>query len=181
MKSMFMLFFVVKVLFLFLKENLKRVLFYSKDGILDEKLSCRRKGHTEIGIVIVAFYLFLIILLPISLVIQELTVFYHSNGAVKMATELSMFDLVFHLNQEAMSQSDLVFEHDLRPLFIESFYENQDMLEDIENLVIQKIERNGRASICASFEYNYVSKVIMKNKLSKLVYVYLEYELPLNN
>ena len=98
-----------------------------------------------------------------------------------MATELSMFDLVFHLNQEAMSQSDLVFEHDLRPLFIESFYENQDMLEDIENLVIQKLERNGRASICASFEYNYVSKVIMKNKLSKLVYVYLEYELPLNN
>jgi hypothetical protein len=55
------------------------------------------------------------------------------------------------------------------------------MLEDIENLTIQKVERNGRASLCASFEYNYVTKVIMKNKLSKLFRVYLEYELPLNN
>ena len=148
---------------------------------MDEKSLCRKKGHTEIGIVIVAFYLFLVILLPISLVIQELTVYYHSNGAVKMATELSMFDLVLQLNQEAMSRGDLVFDHDLRSEFIQSFNSNQDLLVDIENLSIQKMERNGRASLCVSFEYNYVTKVIMKDKLSKLVHVYLEYELPLNN
>lgn len=148
---------------------------------MDEKSLCRKKGHTEIGIVIVAFYLFLVILLPISLVIQELTVYYHSNGAVKMATELSMFDLVLQLNQEAMSRGDLVFDHDLRSEFIQSFNSNQDLLVDIENLSIQKMERNSRASLCVSFEYNYVTKVIMKDKLSKLVHVYLEYELPLNN
>ena len=98
-----------------------------------------------------------------------------------MATELSMFDLVLQLNQEAMSRGDLVFDHDLRSEFIQSFNSNQDLLVDIENLSIQKMERNSRASLCVSFEYNYVTKVIMKDKLSKLVHVYLEYELPLNN
>lgn len=107
--------------------------------------------------------------------------FYHSNGVIKMATELAMFDLVYHLNRDSMSKSVILFDHDMQPLFVNSFLGNQELLDDVDNLYVNQIEKNSKTYLSVSFNYTYSSKIILKDRLSKLVYVSLEYELPLNN
>ncbi len=146
---------------------------------------CNESGASAIGLVIVTFFVFLLVLLPLNLFVQELNVYKVMNHQVQVATEMSCFDAVLRLDAVAMSEEKFALDS----LFVEWFEaeiikrmtsatESELIFEQLEASLVTDRQPN---RLYVKFKYLYETRFIFKDHLSKWVDVELSYELPLNN
>ncbi len=139
-------------------------------------------GSSEIGIVITAFFILLIIVMPIYLMIQEYALFNNFNQELEAEVEFALMNQLMYLNSNAFSEARFVLNSDYLNRFaldIESDAPLNKMTQ-IENLEITFKTIAGSADIMVSFNYDYVSQIIMRGHLTKKMNVKLRYQLPVN-
>src|SRR3990167_4991922 len=91
-------------------EQIKKSNFYLNKIILHAKSSCNERGASSIGLVITVFFVFLLILLPMNLFVQEMNAYRMTNHKVQMATEMACFDVFFNLDADALSEENLFLD-----------------------------------------------------------------------
>ena len=169
----------------YLIEQKKRSNLYLNKIILHAKSSCRERGASSIGLVITVFFIFLLILLPMNLFVQELNVYRMINHKVQMATEMACFDVFFHLDVSALSEENLILDNSLLAAFESDLSERlmrTDALNiDFENLAVVFLKDQHPGKLQVKFEYPYEMQFLLKGILTKRVSVALNYELPINN
>ncbi|OJV62932.1 MAG: hypothetical protein BGO41_09510 [Clostridiales bacterium 38-18] len=139
-------------------------------------------GSSEIGIVITAFFILLIIVMPIYLMIQEYALFNNFNQELEAEVEFALMNQLMYLNSNAFSEARFVLNSDYLNRFaldIESDAPLNKMTQ-IENLEITFKTIASSADIMVSFNYDYVSQIIMRGHLTKKMNVKLRYQLPVN-
>ena len=131
------------------------------------------------------FFMFLLILLPLNLFVQELNFYRLINHKVQMATEMSCFDAILHLNAIALSEENLIMNDRLLEAFetdLKARMARTDALDfHFEDLTIVLLKDRLPNSLHVKFEYPYETQFVLKGHLMKKVGVELTYELPLNN
>ena len=107
------------------------------------------------------------------------------NHQVQVATEMSCFDAVLHLNAVAMSEEKFFMESSLAQWFkadmIKRLTASSEIVISVENLEVTLLTDRKPSRLYVSYNYLYETHFILKGYLTKLVSVELSYELPLNN
>lgn len=149
------------------------------------KSSCNEQGASAIGLVITTFFIFLLILLPMNLFVQELNLFRSINHKVQMATEMACFDAFIYLEANALSEETLVLDGRIAELFdinLKARIARMDTIDiDIENLTVVFLTNRHPNRLQVKFEFPYDTQFVLKGHLTKKVGIELSYELPLNN
>lgn len=152
---------------------------------LHAKSSCNDRGASSIGLVITVFYIFLLILLPMNLFVQELNAYRMINHKVQMATEMACFDVFIHLDGNALSEQTLFLDNALIEAFESDLSERlirTDALNiDFENLTVVFLKDQRPSRLHVKFEYLYQMQFLLRGKMTKKVSVALNYDLPIDN
>lgn len=139
------------------------------------------EGSTEIGLVISTFFVFIMILLPLNLFIQEMNYYNHINQKVSMATEIACFDTVLSLDSEALSQALLHMDQNILEPFEAKVKEELPSWIEPNNLVVWLNSSRKPSCLSVNFNYPYVTQYLFAGHLEKNVYVKLDFELPIDN
>jgi len=147
-----------------------------------EKLLCRTvRGSAEIGIIISSFFMFIFILLPFQLFVQELNYYSHLNQKVRIATEMACFDSLLNLDSVALSQTMLRMNKEIESLFEDQIESQLPSWIEVENLDVDINHQKLPSSLNVAFEYKYVTQFLLAGHIEKKVVIKLEYELPIDN
>lgn len=138
-------------------------------------------GSTEIGIVISTFFVFLMILLPLNLFIQELNYFNFINQKVRIATEIACFDTLLSLDSEALSQFLLQMNQDIIDPFKTEVKESLPSWLEPNHFEVYLNTNRQPSCLSVNFEYPYVTQYLLAGHLVKIVDVKLDFELPIDN
>jgi len=130
----------------------------------------------------VAFFLLLFIVMPIYLMIQEYAVFSNFNQVLETKVEIALMNQLMSFNSNAFSEGRLNFDVNYLKKFNEDLTVEEGALIgfEINNLQIVLDTAHSSANILVTFNYDYVSKIILKGHLRKEMYVSLRYQLPMN-
>ena len=139
------------------------------------------EGGSEIGIVISIFFVFILILLPFNLFIQELNYYNHINQKVRMATEIACFDTLLILDSDALSQVILQMNQDVIDPFKAEVKEGLPIWFEPINFKVGLISNRQPNCLSVYFEYPYVTQYFLAGHLEKTVNVKLDFELPIDN
>lgn len=137
-------------------------------------------GNAGIGSVLVCFFLFILIIVPLNMGIQEVLSYRMVLQEHQVATEKVCFDAVLKLNANALSESDMTLST-LRLDVIE-----QNLLEylchtyELEHLTVNLTRHSNRDQINVNYTFDYVTRFIFKDRIIKTVEVSLVYDLPLD-
>lgn len=142
----------------------------------------KSNASSEIGIVIAAFFMLLLIVMPIYLMIQEYALFTNFNQELETRVEIALMNQLMSFNSNAFSEGRLNFEEDYLNQFCEDLKGEDATSEDLEinNLKIILDTDLSSANIWVTFNYDYVTKIILKGHLKKEMNVNLRYQLPVN-
>lgn len=155
----------------------------SLEGLLCSMRKMKKtKASSEIGIVVTAFFLLLFIVMPIYLMIQEYALFTHFNQELEVSIEIALMNQLMSFSSNAFSEARLDLEGDNLNQFTENLKGVDGSLinHEIKNLQISLDTDHSSANILVTFNYDYVSKIILKGHLKKVMNVRLKYQLPMN-
>ncbi len=141
-------------------------------------------GATEIGIVITSFFLLILVIIPLNLTIQEISLLNNVNQSVQVASEMTMLDMMEGIDFDWLSEGQIRYSQ-------ESINEVEELLRDKleqatgfkiepENVSFELIANTSPKKIEVKFNYMYTSKIFLKDKLKKNMFVKLYFELPIN-
>lgn len=140
------------------------------------------RASSEIGLIITAFFILIILIMPLYLMIQEYAFFTNYNQELETKVEIALMNQLMSLNSNAFSESKLYFEGNYLNQFIEDLNVEVGSLKNLEinNLSIILDLEQSSPFILVTFNYDYVSKIILKGHLKKEMNVRLKYQLPVN-
>lgn len=140
------------------------------------------RASSEIGLIITAFFILIILIMPLYLMIQEYAFFTNYNQELETKVEIALMNQLMSLNSNAFSESKLYFEGNYLNQFIEDLNVEVGSLKNLEinNLSIILDLEQSSPFILVTFNYDYVSKIILKGHLKKVMNVCLKYQLPMN-
>lgn len=152
----------------------------SKGTSLHEKLFNKSfKGASEIGLIMACFFLLLFIVFPLSLLIQEFSLYKNQMRSVQTQTEMTCYDVMTRFDFNALSEGNLV-AIDFEQLFKTEFEKDLKHFMSIENLVIKLNHTEPHTYLDIKFSYPYLTEVVFKSHIEKQVVVSLKVVLPLN-
>ncbi len=152
----------------------------SKGTSLHEKLFNKSfKGASEIGLIMACFFLLLFIVFPLSLLIQEFSLYKNQMRSVQTQTEMTCYDIMTRFDFNALSEGNLV-AIDFEQLFKTEFEKDLKHFMSIESLVVNLNHTEPHTYLDIKFNYPYLTQVVFKSHIEKQVVVSLKVVLPLN-
>ena len=137
------------------------------------------KGGAEIGVVMTCFFMLLFIVFPLSLLVQEFSLYKNHMRKVQIQTEMTCYDLMTKFDFHALTEGNLV-DDDFETLFKVAFEMDLANFISMENLEIKRIQTGQHDFLDIKFSYPYLSQVVFKSHVEKQVDVSLKVVLPLN-
>lgn len=120
------------------------------------------------------------VLLPINLCIQEVAHYRQTLQEHQIATELTCFNILLKLNNEAYSESNIKLSNiqtEIIKMDLMHRLSNKIELRQFQVILVQDVNP---AEIKIHYSFEYVTKFILKNLVVKEVEVSLRYALPLD-
>lgn len=142
----------------------------------------KMQASSEIGLIVTAFFVLIVLIMPLYLLIQEYAVFSNFNQELETKVEIALMNQLMSFNSNAFSEGRLNFDVNYLKKFNEDLTVEEGALIgfEINNLQIVLDTAHSSANILVTFNYDYVSKIILKGHLKKEMYVNLRYQLPMN-
>lgn len=137
------------------------------------------KGGSEIGIIMVCFFLLLFVIFPVSLMVQEFNLYKNQMRSVQTQTEMTCYDIMTRFDFNALSEGYLL-EHDSEAFFRAAFEKDMAHYIAIENLDIHFDQTGIHDHLYIRFTYPYLTQIVFKAHIEKQVVVSLKVVLPLN-
>lgn len=117
---------------------------------------------------------------PIHLCIQELNFYRNFNNKIQIATEMTCFELIYHMKSESFSRGVLQEGSNHMALFESGIDQILGEEISISNLNVSLNLNEDYVSYEVSFVFPYTTRFIFKNLVTKIVTVNLAYDLPLD-
>lgn len=136
-----------------------------------------RRGVTEIGLILTAFAIVVLVIIPIANGILELFFYHNVCEQIREAVETTGFSLLTQMDADAYSEAVCA----VRPAWAQL---GEDWLckalpEGILPLNLS-ISRLDTASVSIQFQFIYTTRFFLKHRIHKQVDVNLTYALPLD-
>lgn len=139
-----------------------------------------QEGNAGIGSILVCFFLFVLIIVPLNMGVQEVLNYRMVLHEHQVATEKVCFDVVLNLNANALSESEVILSALSMDAIEQKLLEHLCYTYELEHLTVYLTQHSSRAQINVNYTFDYVTRFIFKDRIIKTVEVSLTYDLPLD-
>lgn len=152
----------------------------SKEILSREKLFNKPlKGASEIGLIMTCFFLLLFVVFPLSLLVQEFSLYKNHARTVQSQTEMACYDIMTTFDFNALSEGYLA-DGDFEQYFKIQFEADLSDYITMEDLEINLKQSGTHDYLEVYYKYPYLTQVVFKSQIEKWVVVSLKVILPLN-
>lgn len=137
-------------------------------------------GNAGIGSILVCFFLLILIIVPLNLGIQEVLSYRMVLQEYQVATEKVCFDAILSLNANTLSEAEMVLATMSLDTIEEKLLEYMFYQFDLENVKVYLTDHSDRNQIIIEYSFDYITRFIFKDKITKKVEVSLVFDLPLD-
>lgn len=139
------------------------------------------KGSSSLGMVIIAFFIFIVVILPLVLNLMEINACRGTKERLRNAAELATSEMVLELDPLSLSKGELLFQDSFKKAYLECINEKINLLNEQEKVAflhMEVIHTEVGLGLLVRFKAMYLPKFVHYDFYRRYLEVEYIYEFP---